>query len=252
MRKKILTLLLILGLVSIPLFIIAEENIWTLNGTGSQRDTAQVVVGAASAGSAAYIRPGVNNTNDLGTSSYLWKNLYLAGTANMTGTANITGDTTIGGDLTQSGTAYFTYSPVLGASGVALSTLTVSASEHAIRVPMYLWGTTAVTPGMVVRSTYNYAGTVLGCYVAAANAAVDVIGIADSSVSTGSVVNVITHGFALAFVADGVKTGYVMVSTVGTAGYLGVTASSLTASDLGHVVDSNNVIGSGKALILIR
>lgn len=192
MRIKKLVPLILLGVFIIPLLVWAEENIWTQNGTGARRDTDEVVIGASSAGSAAYLRPGTNNTNDLGTSSYKWKDAYIAGNASVGGTLTVTGATTLSAGLSQTSawttlsTATFskyiavtgsstltgavgvgstlgvtgatTLSSTLGVSGAATlstSTLNGSAILYSVAAPMGLLTPTAAG-SMIFNSTGKY------------------------------------------------------------------------------------------------
>jgi hypothetical protein len=95
---------LLVGLVAVSGFA-ASGTIHTWTGMGSRRNTVEMTLESSSLGTAAALRPGTDNANALGTSTYRWSDLQtvlatIGGTATLSGTTNISGATNLSGATT--------------------------------------------------------------------------------------------------------------------------------------------------------
>lgn len=188
MKKFLLTAVCLLTVGSLSY---ALTN-WAVTGTGSNRNTPVVYTDDS------------GNLTCTGTVSCAAGSL----TTNTVGTESVTG----------------TFNPQAktqhGVSGVAVSSLTTSGTSVGDMYPVLLMGTVPAVEGSVL-----VANAPIGAYTTvtvggATSNLTTVVGIAAAAASTGSVVNMYTHGFVLALTSGTVVGGTVLASTTAAAGYL--------------------------------
>jgi len=203
---------------------------WQVFGLGSTRNTPQFYTAVPSVGSSTHFYPGVDNTNDLGSTTLGFRTIY-------------TNDIQLIGAASQIN---------FGLATVAASTTTTSGNSQGSYYTAYLKdggagvGTIAAVEGSLICSTN--ASTNAGNFVTVAVCPPILdqtawIGVAVTAASTGSVVNVYSSGWVLALTTGTVNAGDVLVTSGTVQGYLGSDTTPTTGADVGVAMGPGNANG---------
>lgn len=81
MKKKYFGIGMFVGIIATMALFAADGTIQTWTGKGSRRNTVEMELRSASIGSAAALLPGTTETNDIGSTSLYWNEVYTEGIA---------------------------------------------------------------------------------------------------------------------------------------------------------------------------
>ena len=129
------------------------------------------------------------------------------------------------GNITSIGYHTITGDILHGTIGTA-TTNSITAASSGDQIPVLV--STAIIQGMAIIATTVYQSGVVNGVMSATSGQQSVLGIADTTASSGTVVNVDYSGLALALTSGTVTVGDLLVSTVTWPGYL-VTNNSASA-----------------------
>lgn len=228
MKKLAGLILCLVALVSVSYAL----TTFSLNGTGTKRDTPQFYV------------------DDSG-------NLTMLGTLTAV-TGTFSGNETIAGTLDVTGASSFTgimnpkTSQTVGTIDTAVSTSTTTGTSAGVRYPVYLGGSTNSVEGSVIVATNPVNLNKVAGMITASSDLTTFIGIAASVVSTGSVVNVYSSGYILALTSGAVSPGDLLVTTSAAAGYLWANNSASANTVVGTALNKGTAASPGLMKIKLK